>query len=314
MAHPFLRSRPLTSGSSNTAQPSRERPMPESSVSTSTPPALNDAALQTLLQEDAPYGDLTTDSLDIKGAAGWMRFFVRDPMRVCGTEEAARMLELCGAQSHLVTRSGHDGAAGALLLEARGPAGALHLGWKAAQTLVEWCSGIASSALEITTAARHGHPQALVAGTRKNVPGNRRLAAKAFAAGDAVMHRLGLSETLLVFAEHRAFLDAESPARTLERLRQRCPEKRVVVEVGSLEEALIWAEADVLQLEKFPPKRVAETIAALRERRAPALVAAAGGINATNAEAYARAGARLLVTTAPHLAPPRDVQVRFEAL
>jgi molybdenum transport protein len=41
------------------------------------------------------------------------------------------------------------------------------------------------------------------------------------------------------------------------------------------------------------------------------VVVAAGGINAKNAEAYARAGARLLVTTAPHLAPPRDVQVRF---
>jgi molybdenum transport protein len=43
------------------------------------------------------------------------------------------------------------------------------------------------------------------------------------------------------------------------------------------------------------------------------VIGAAGGINAKNAEAYARAGARLLITTAPHLAPPRDVQVRFTA-
>jgi molybdenum transport protein len=52
-------------------------------------------------------------------------------------------------------------------------------------------------------------------------------------------------------------------------------------------------------------------VAALAERGSAALVAAAGGVTAGNAEAYARAGARLLVTTAPHLAPPRDVQVRF---
>jgi molybdenum transport protein len=151
----------------------------------------------------------------------------------------------------------------------------------------------------------------MVAGTRKNVPGNRRLAVKAFRAGGAVMHRTGLSETLLIVAEHRQFLGDEAPAATLARLRRLYSEKRVVVEVASPQEALTWADADVLQLEKFSPEQAADTAAALTERGSTAVVVAAGGINAKNAEAYARAGARLLVTTAPHLAPPRDVQVRF---
>ncbi|MBK5967601.1 MULTISPECIES: ModD protein [Thiorhodovibrio] len=284
------------------------------STSLEARPALGDAALHRLIEEDVPYGDLTTESLGISRASGCIRFFVRDAMRVCGTEEAARMFELCGARASLKVPSGEDGAPGTLLLDAQGSAGALHRVWKSAQTLVEWCSGVASSAAEITVAARSGHPDALVAGTRKNVPGNRRLAAKAFVAGGAVMHRLGLSETLLVFAEHREFLGASNPARTLKHLRQRCPEKRVVVEVSSLDEALAWSDADVLQLEKFAPELVAQTLAALRDRQSPALVAAAGGINARNAAEYARAGAHLLITTAPHLAPPRDVQVRFEAL
>jgi molybdenum transport protein len=176
---------------------------------------------------------------------------------------------------------------------------------------MEWCGGMASRAADIVAAARRADPDALVACTRKNVPGNRRLAVKACKAGGAVMHRNGLSETLLVFAEHRQFLGDEAPADTLARLRRLCPEKRVVVEVATLEEALVWADADVLQLEKFTPARVAETVAALAERGSSAVVGAAGGVNAGNAEAYVRAGARLLVTTAPHLAPPRDVQVRF---
>jgi len=125
------------------------------------------------------------------------------------------------------------------------------------------------------------------------------------------MHRNGLSETLLVFAEHRLFLGQERPIETVARLRRQCPEKRVVVEVTSVEEALAWADADVLQLEKLPPDQVAEIATALADRSSDTVIAAAGGINADNAEAYARAGARLLVTTAPHLAPPRDVQVRF---
>jgi hypothetical protein len=44
---------------------------------------------------------------------------------------------------------------------------------------MEWCGGIASSAAAIVAAARRGHPDAMVAGTRKNVPGNRCLAVKA---------------------------------------------------------------------------------------------------------------------------------------
>lgn len=41
------------------------------------------------------------------------------------------------------------------------------------------------------------------------------------------------------------------------------------------------------------------------------LKAAAGGINAGNAAAYAQAGADVLVTSSPYVAKPRDVQVRI---
>lgn len=276
-----------------------------------TPPVLGDHELQQLLAEDVPYGDLTTDSLGIAAQPGCIRFFARDPMVVCGVEEAARLFELCGAQVETHAASGSEAPNETLLLEARGRADALHRGWKTAQTLMEWCSGIATSAAAIVAAARRGHPDAMVAGTRKNVPGTRRLAAKAFRAGGAVMHRIGLSESILIFAEHRVFIGQERPAETVARLHRQCPEKRVVVEVANLEEALAWADADVLQLEKFSLQAVTEVATALAARGSTTAIAAAGGIHAGNAEDYVRAGARLLVTTAPHLAPPRDVQVRF---
>ena len=274
-------------------------------------PALSDHILEGLLTEDCPYGDLTTESLGIVARPGVIQLFARDPMRVCGTEEALRMLQLSGAEGRIATPSGQDATPGTLLLEANGPAGALHRGWKAAQTLIEWTSGIATCAAEIVAAARRGSPEVQVAGTRKNVPGTRRLAVKAIRAGGAAMHRTGLSDTLLVFAEHRLFLRGERIPDTIARLRRQCPEKRIVVEVHDAEEALAWADADVLQLEKLAPTAVAEIVAALAERGSSAIVAVAGGINARNAEDYARTGARVLVTTAPHLAPPRDVQVRF---
>lgn len=280
-------------------------------MSNFVPPVLSDHALQQLLTDDVPFGDLTTESLAISASAGLIRFFARDPAIVCGVEEAVRLFQLCGANAKASVASGSEVQPETLLLEASGTAGSLHQGWKTAQTLMEWCGGVATRAAEIVASARRGHSDAMVAGTRKNVPGNRRLAVKAFKAGGAVMHRNGLSETLLVFAEHRLFLGDEAPAKTLARLRRACPEKRVVVEVSTPEEALTWGQADVLQLEKLTPAQVAEVAEALGARGQAPVIAVAGGINATNAEAYARAGARLLVTTAPHLAPPRDVQVRF---
>src|SRR5687767_15464202 len=45
-------------------------------------------------------------------------------------------------------------------------------------------------------------------------------------AGGAIMHRLGLSETILVFPEHRAFLGDMPLAAVAERLRRSAPEKR----------------------------------------------------------------------------------------
>ncbi len=40
----------------------------------------------------------------------------------------------------------------------------------------------------------------------------------------------------------------------------------------------------------------------------------AGGTNSANAEDYARAGADILVTSAPYFSPPRDVAVTLTAL
>ena len=41
-------------------------------------------------------------------------------------------------------------------------------------------------------------------------------------------------------------------------------------------------------------------------------LAPAGGVNRGNALAYARAGADLLVSSAPYFAPPAEVQVRID--
>ncbi|KAA0686658.1 ModD protein [Azospirillum brasilense] len=270
---------------------------------------LSDAALDALLAQDVPYGDLTTDSLGIAAAPARIRFAARGAMVLAGTEEAARLIEKAGGTVTSVRPSGTAVEAGALILEGHGPAGALHRGWKVAQTLVEYASGIATRARRIVEAA----PGVTVACTRKNFPGAKDLSVKAVLAGGAVMHRLGLSETILVFAEHRAFLSGP-PEAWIADLRRRAPEKTIVVEVDTVADAIAFAcaGADVLQLEKRTPEEARAVVEATRNLPRPPVVAAAGGVTEDNAAAYAAAGCPLLVTTAPFFGRPADVKVVLE--
>ncbi|MBE0507988.1 MAG: ModD protein [Marinospirillum sp.] len=275
---------------------------------------LNDAQLLALLQEDLPHGDLTTDNLALQQRQGRMTFKARHAMCVSAVEEAVRLLQLLGCVVQSEVASGTALQPGDLILRAEGSAPVLLAGWKVTQTLVEWSSGISSCAAEIVAAATKVTPDITVACTRKAVPGTRRWSMQAIRDGGAQLHRSGLSETLLLFPEHRAFATGpETLQQQIQTLRQRCPERRLVVEVTSIQDALKAAEwgAEVIQAEKFTLgdlRHLAQQLQAWPQVH----LAAAGGINAANAAAYAASGATILVTSAPYTAAPRDVSVSIQ--
>lgn len=273
--------------------------------------ALDDNELDRLLREDVPFGDLTTDALGIGSLPGKISFVARAAMRVCGTEEAARMFERAGCCVRLSAPRGVRVVAGALLLEAEASAAALHRVWKTAQTLVEYASGIASAAAQIVEAAGELGKRPRVVCSRKNFPGTRAITTLAIRAGGAIPHRLGLSETLLVFDEHRVFIAPTALNARLAAVKRDHPEKKLMVEVIDAEEGLRFAAAgaDIIQLEKFSPQQVSAFVASVNDMARRPLVAAAGGVNAGNAAAYAASGADILVTSAPYFAIPADVKV-----
>jgi len=272
--------------------------------------ALSDESLARLLAEDVPYGDLTTDHLRIVGKPAALTFEARANMTVCGIEEAARLFELAGAQAKVLTPSGTF--AKEVLLTAEGDAAALHRVWKTAQVLVELYSGIASAVAAIVESLRVAGFATPLTCTRKHFPGTKAMVAKAVRSGGATMHRLGLSETLLLFHEHRLFLD-EPAAATVVRLRAALPDRHLVVEVSDREKARAWAEAgaSVLQLERFDPGQVLALKHELGLRGLAPKLAVAGGVKFDNAVEYATAGADILVSSAPFSAPPKDVKVTF---
>lgn len=270
--------------------------------------------LTPLLEEDVRFGDLTTRALGIGAMPGRIDFHARAALRLCGVEEAAQLLGGLGAAVTFQAASGADIAAGAPVLCAHGPAAALHAGWKMAQLVMEFGSGVASEAAAIVAAARAVAPGITVAVTRKSIPFTRALSLKAALSGGAEIHRLGLHDTFMIFPEHLAFFPAGLDA-AVRATRRAAPERAVMVEVTDETglQAARAAGADVIQLEKFSPERAAAALRGLTRRAdGRPLIAAAGGVNAGNAAAYAAAGVDTLVTSAPFYARPRDIRVVLE--
>ncbi len=274
--------------------------------------SLPSSFLDRLLAEDVPNGDLTTLALGIGSMPGVMEFRARGNMVAAGVEIAADMIRRVGADASTLMPSGSKAKAGTLLLTAKGSAAALHQSWKAGQTLTEILSGIATATRALVDAVEAVDANVRVACTRKTVPGARQLSMIAIRAGGAVPHRLGLSETILVFAEHRVFLPGVSLKDMAARLRREAPEKKLAIEVTTVAEACdaIEAEFDIIQLDKMTPDEVASV---KDQASSGVLLAAAGGITPANAGDYVRAGAGLIVSSWPYTAKPADVAVTIKA-
>lgn len=205
---------------------------------------LRESELDRLLDEDAGFGDLTTRLLDIGGKPGRMTFTARGELILCGSDEASQLLTSLGASVTFAAATGVRCSRGALLLAAEGSAAGLHAGWKTAQTLMEWASGIATAANEIVLAARAYAPHIQVHCTRKAIPFTRQLSQKAVIAGGGEIHRLGLFDTIMLFEEHRAFLERPADLKAIiGKMRERLPGRTIAIEVITEVEAFCAAGA-----------------------------------------------------------------------
>lgn len=279
------------------------------------PYCLPDSVIESFIEEDVPYGDLTTRLLGIGDRAGRIVFSTREETTLCCTEEAVRVLRICGASPGSCMPSGTKVAAGIEFLAAEGSAQALHAGWKVALNLLEYASGIASRTERIVSKAKGANPGVPVVTTRKSFPGTKRIAIKAITAGGALPHRLGLSETLLVFRQHTAFLGGlETFLGSIAELRLKARETKIIVEADSVEEALLIARsgADVVQLDKIAPAELAGAVPALRAANPNILISAAGGINENNAAEYAATGIDIIVLSSVYFGKPADISARIQ--
>ncbi|MDT9546200.1 MAG: ModD protein [Chlorobium sp.] len=280
-----------------------------------TPFLLPDSDIERFIEEDAPYGDMTTALLGIGDTHGQITFTTREETTLSGTEEAARILERCGARVNVSTPSGTAVGAGTMFLSAEGPAAALHTAWKVALNMLEYASGIATRTAKIVSSAQEANPAISIATTRKSFPGTKKIAIKAIMAGGATPHRLGLSESILVFRQHTEFLGGiNNFLDTIVAMKEKAPEHKILVEADSPEEALkiAAAGADVVQVDKLSTESLTELVHAIRDIAPEIKISAAGGITPENAAAYAATGIDIIVLSSVYFGKPSDIAAAMQ--
>lgn len=278
---------------------------------------VSDQLLEQLMEEDVPYGDLSTDILGIGALRGKIVFTTREPTVLCATEEAAAMLGKYGAAIRDMTPSGESLRAGVDFLEAEGTAAALHAGWRLSLNLMEYMSGIATRTRRIVDIAREINPDISIATTRKSYPGLKKLAVKAVECGGARPHRLGLSESVLIFRHHLVFRgDMEKLCADIRRIRCEVPSMKLTIEVEDETGAMQAARAgfDIIQVDKMACAALTEVVSRVRAENPAVMVAAAGGITDANAADYAATGADILVLSSVFFGKPSDIAVRIDPL
>lgn len=273
-----------------------------------------DEQIDRYIKEDLPSIDLTTTLMGIGKVKGMLEFRVREAGVAACTEEAARVMKKLGITVLECLPSGTAVGTGDMILAGTGDAQKLHMAWKVCLNILEYCCGIATNAKNLVDKATQVNPDLGIVVTRKFFPGTKELVIKSAMAGGALPHRLGLSETVLIFKQHKIFLgNTEALVKKIPKMKKKASEKKVIVEVESLEEALKLASAgaDGIQFDKVPPEELKEWVKTIRNLGLPITLIAAGGINVKNIEHYAGTGVDAIATSALFHGKPMDISAKM---
>lgn len=271
---------------------------------------ISEELIDRFIKEDVPYVDLTTLVLGIGGQKGKIQFFSREDAVLCGTEEVIKVfnrfnikLIKAGASGSLINKN-------EIFLEGNGNAEDLHMAWKVSQNILEYSSGIATKTKKLADEIFPINPNLHIITTRKVIPGTKELAIKAVIAGGGFPHRLGLSETILIFKQHLNFLsDINELTKILKEVKAKACEKKIIAEIENLDQAVELCKngIDGVQFDKVPCAELKTNVDTLRSINPSIVILAAGGINESNIKEYAKTGVDAIVTTSVYYAKPIDI-------
>jgi len=254
------------------------------------------SVVRAALTEDAPYGDLTSETLIPAYAIATARLVSREPGVFSGGAVFAAAMTATDpliAISVLVDDGGHFDA-GDVLATVVGPARAVLQAERVALNFTQRMSGIATETARYV--AETAGTRARIVDTRKTTPGLRQFERHAVRSGGGHNHRFSLSDAVMAKDNHLAILTADGQDLTeaLVGLRERLSHTtHLEVEVDRLDqiEAVIAAGVDTIMLDNFTLHELAEGVRLVGGR---AIVEASGGVSLATVGDIARTGVDII--------------------
>jgi len=248
-----------------------------------------DTIIAAALAEDIGPGDVTTDAIIPADTTCRGKIVCKQDGVIAGLSSTQRVFQLIDEriQFDAKVKDGEKVQEDQIVARLHGPARGILKGERVGLNFLQHLSGIASTTARFVKAVEGTKTKIL--DTRKTTPGLRGFEKYATRMGGAVNHRMGLWDSVLVKDTHLALVGGISPA--LRAARKAYPDEAdLIVEVSNLQELeqALADKAPRVLLDNFSCGQVREAMQIIRGR---AVVEVSGGVQVTNARAYALAGA-----------------------
>lgn len=277
----------------------------------------SDYELNEYIKNDIPYFDLTTYLQNCNNKKARIEIFTREDIIVSCIEEACKIVRLLNCEVQTFAPSKIRLQKGDVLISFYGEYNNIHKAWRAVQILLEYSCKISTKARQMKDLIDEVNKNCELLTTRKTFPFAKKFCLKASMTGGAIPHRLGLSESILFFNGHRIIYENINDFyKEISNIKKKVPEKKIVVESESFEDAknLLTFGVDVLQLDKISLDELKEIVDYKNERYKEVKILAAGGINQDNIKEYAKTKIDGIVTSSVYNAGMANLGSRIEII
>jgi nicotinate-nucleotide pyrophosphorylase (carboxylating) len=249
------------------------------------------------LEEDAPWGDLTSAALIPGSARVQAHLVAREAGVLCGEDlfTAAMKHADPGLSVVFQIRDGQRFEKGHLLATVEGPARGVLLGERVSLNFVQRLSGIAT--MTAAYVAETAGTKARIVDTRKTTPGLRLFERYAVRCGGGHNHRYSLSDAVLAKDNHLAILtnhgerDLTTALREARERMHHTAHLEVEIDRPDQMEAVLTAGVDTIMLDNFTTEQMRAGVQQVAGR---ALVEASGGITLGSIREIAETGVDII--------------------
>ena len=249
------------------------------------------------LDEDAPWGDLTSQTLIPPSAQINAQLVAREDGVLSGKDvfRAAMSLTDASITTNFHLHDGERFTKGSILADVTGPAQSVLQAERVALNFMQRMCGIAT--LTATYVAEVAGTKTRIVDTRKTTPGLRLIERYAVRCGGGHNHRFSLSDAVMVKDNHLAIVAANKSigvTDALHTLRASLPHTtHIEVEVDRLDQldAVLAADVDTILLDNFTTEQLSEGVQHIAGR---ALVEASGGITLPRLREIAATGVDII--------------------